>query len=264
MPRPNKAASKIAKGRVSTDRSLGAERKKADDTITDRQGKVQRRTDRDVERTREQADSVNRRVRGSADRSLAAKRAGLPTSRASERKDADRRMDSERESADRMLAAERERTDVATERERAATEAAQRDVFKSERMHTDRDLSDERGFIDAENARTAEAILEAATANRRAAGELALRDDFLTLLGRHLRQPMLEISVAAERLREGGRFQQSDEHDRGQVDVISRNSQEVLRLIGDLLERVAIWSPPSVAERRPAARGRGGTKARRK
>ena len=64
---------------------------------------------------------------------------------------------------------------------------------------------------------------------------------------------MLTISVAADRLRRRVEQAAANDDDRRQVDAIARSSLEVLRLIGDLLERVALWNEPHEAA--PRARG---------
>lgn len=245
MPRKTKSATTIAKGRRHTDKSLGAERAKADDSLDDRREATQAGADRAVERSRDKTDEQSDAVRDKADRAVKSARAGKPSSIAQERRDADKRLVAERASTDRIVEAERDRTDEATDRERADTEAANRDFFRAERKVTDRDLSREREFIDAETRRAADVLDAAAAAHNLTRGDLLLRDDFLSLLGKHLRQPMLQIAVAADRLKNSIHVQQASADDRSQVEEIFKNSQEVLRLVGDLLERVEVWQPPA-------------------
>lgn len=238
------------KGRVKTDRSLGAERAKTDRTFADEHAEHARALDRAEHASREKADRRMQSVRAAGDAASRRDRADTDLSRADERARADERLLAERENADRESEAARERIDALKARERATIEATLVELFGKERDATDQNLAHERSAADIAFARSVAFLESSESAHGHTRESLANRDEFLLLLSQDLKRPMTSIAVAADRLRRRVKRVGADEDDRRQVEAIAENAREVLRLVGDLLERVALWQIPEAKRER--------------
>jgi K+-sensing histidine kinase KdpD len=249
----------VNKGRANTDRSLGAERAKTDRTFAEERAAHERAHDRTVKRSRDEADRRTRSVRAAGDAASRRDRADADLSRADERARADQRLDAERKSADRQAEADRERIDALKAHERATIEATLVELFGAERDATDQNLARERSAADVAYAKSVTFLKEAESEHGHTRESLAHRDEFLLLLSNDLKQPMTSIAVAADRLRRRVKRIGADEDDRRQVEVIAESARDVLRLVGDLLERVALWQVPEAKRERlrQASNGRG-------
>lgn len=258
MPRPKTSPDDVADGRENTDRSLKAERAKTDSSLVSERAALEGKTDRAIGRGREMTDQQRAKRRADADAATRTERRDGSISRETERRHADARVEAERTAADSAMRAERAHADLTTAHERAGLKASERAKFRAERELTDRDLARERELTDRA-AGIASALYELECRDHRNSQvALGLRDQFLALLSNDLKKPMLTISVAADRLRRRVDHEGADDDDRLQVDTIARSSLEVLRLIGDLLERVALWNSPETAARGPRRQKRSG------
>lgn len=250
----------ITRGRKKTDRSLSAERSNTDLTLAGRRDQLEKAADRAITDSRKVRDDSLGASRRAADDATRSERSSGKLSLSEERRHSDARMRAERAMADRAARTERAMVDSTKSRERTAVESSREDLFKRERHATDRDLASERLLGDNASRRAAAFLTKEAGEHLHTREALALRDEFLRLLSQDLKQPMLAIAVAADRLRHKAHHIGADAEDRDKVEVIARNSQEVLRLIGDLLERVAIWQD-SPGERRHKVRPAGAPKS---
>ncbi len=255
----------MTRGRKQTDKSLSAERSKTDRSFAERRAWLEDAADRLRHRDRAHRDAERSASRRKSDDARDATRAGN-LSRAEERRAQDDRLRKERKRFDRALAAERSGIDRSMARERDASHAEARSLFDGERRATDRDLSRERTYADAAARRLHGFLLAAEATLTDERDSLLLRDEFLGLLSHDLKKPMLEISLSADRLRRNVFRAGADREDRLQVERIARNSQVVLRLVGDLMERVALWNAADARLRGGRSRtGRGnGTPTARK
>lgn len=244
MPRPKSPRDELAQGRRDTDRSLTAERAKTDSSLVTERAALEGATDLTIGQGREMTDQQRAKRRAAADAATLKDRSDGTISRETERRHADLRVTAERTAADSAMRAERALSDLTTAHEREGLKASEFANFSAERLVTDRDLARERELTDRASS-IAKALYDLECRNHRSAKvALGLRDQFLALLSNDLKQPMLTISVAADRLRRRVEHDGADADDRLQVETIARSSLEVLRLIGDLLERVALWNDP--------------------
>lgn len=235
----------MARGRHDTDRSLKAERAKTDTSLLSERAALEGKTDLEIGQGREMTDQQRVKRRAEADAARRRDRLDPTISAETERAHADSLEKAERTAADSALRAERAQSDLTTAHEREGITASELANFNAERSVTDRDLARERELTDRASG-IAKALYDLEIRHHRGTKvALGLRDQFLSLLSIDLKQPMLTISVAADRLRRRVEHDGADADDRVQVEIIARSSLEVLRLIGDLLERVALWNAPS-------------------
>ncbi len=217
----------LPKGRKRTDRSLEAERAKADKSLLAGRKQTEKKTDEAVLVGRAGADEVRSKSRIDADESSDVDRAAPGGSRSGDRLDSDERLREERETADNALDAERRHVDSILDAERVQKGIDEGGRFEAERTKTDSDLTSERRQTDVE-------VDRAATA-------LTTRDEFLAIVSHDLRNPLGAISMAAHMLAASPTYSTADKETRQYLEMIERNAGEALRLIGDLMdmERIA-------------------------
>lgn len=262
MPKSSKVAVAVALGRTTTDRSLGAERAKTDESFAARLSALGDNSERSSRKRRTRADKDLADARVAADAATTVDRSTPSVSRSTERRKSDARLKLERTTVDREMRAERTSAD-SSRRQHEAFLASAEVLFRNERRSTDKDLARERDHSDGATRLAAASLSNEVSAHAHARVALALRDDFLALLSMELRAPMQAISVAADRLNQSV-FRAANPRDtRAEAEIIARHSHEVLRLMGDLLERVALWNPPDPRVRRPDRKGGTATATKR-
>lgn len=234
----------MVNGRRDTDRSLRVERAKTDTSLVRERAALEGATDSAIRRGRHMTDQQRIKRRAAADAATLRERRDEAITRETERRHAEARVEAERTAANSAMHAERTHSDHITAHERAGLKASEQANLRAERATTDHDLARERELTDRASG-IAKTMYDLERHNHRSAkAALVLRDQFLALLSHDIKKPMLTISVAADRLRRRVEQVAANDDDRLQVDAIARSSLEVLRLIGDLLERIALWNEP--------------------
>jgi signal transduction histidine kinase len=250
----------IAHQRKLSDQHRDDDRARSDDRYAKSRSRSEKTSSRSVAKGRKESDVALAKSRREADSALRTELHGPKQSLSAERRSAASRLRAERAAADRFSRTERLATDAAYGKEREDLGRSRREQLTSERAAHDKSLARERRTVD-KSTRRAEAFLTRELADHlHTRDALALRDEFLRLLSQDLKRPMTTIAVAADRLRNKAYHIGADAEDREKVEIIARSSQEVLRLIGDLLERVALWQE-SPRERRRNPKGRGSSRA---
>jgi signal transduction histidine kinase len=163
---------------------------------------------RDAERV--ETDKAKLQSRSDSDSSRDVGRADMGRSRAERQAERDERLRVERETTDEAIKAERLRADAATERERIHYHAS------------------------AESS--AEILSQERERHQKTKAALTTREEFLAIVSHDLRNPLNNISVAAQNLLE------EPKDIKEFASSINRSAGEMLRLIEDLLEveRIAV------------------------
>lgn len=217
----------VPKGRERTDRSLSTERAKTDASLSEERSHTERHADKAVLLSRVEADKLRSQVRLDSDDLCDAERAVQGDINSEDRHETDKRLLQERRIADEALDLERRHVDSVLESERWKKKAYERKLFQVEREETDENLTLERNLTDVEAQLASAAI--------------TTRDDFLAIVSHDLRNPLGSISLAADLLIESPIYATANDEDRQYLELIGRNADAALRLIGDLLdvERIA-------------------------
>lgn len=214
--------------RKRTNKSLGAERTKADDALSITQRQTERQADQSVAAGRAEVDQTLSRSSSGADHSKDVDRASAGASGMNECLDGRARLEQEQKAADKALKAERRNVDADRKEERRKKKASEEKFFQAERRKTDRDLTRERRKADAESERERDAHIATLAA-------LTTRDEFLAIVSHDLRNPLSSALMAADFLSEK-LYAGADAETRSYLDVIGRNVREALSLISDLLD----------------------------
>lgn len=231
----------MPKGRKQTDKSLNAERAKADASTAIGSKRAERQTDDIVFANRAEADEAKFRAReyvndtNNAERHVSDETLDLSL-------DADERLGQERQACDEALEIERRDMDAALEQEREQKRMVEQKLFQMERQETDKNLTEERNQTDIEAQRVAKVLSDERDAHVATRAELTTRDEFLAIVSHDLKNPLSSISMAVDFLTESSFYAEADDEARDYLDIVGRNTREALRLIGDLLdmERMAV------------------------
>src|SRR5437764_3821421 len=195
---------------ISNDSSSKIEREKSDETqsASDSASEHQADFDRDAERV--EADRAKLQSRSDSDASRDLGRADVARSGAKRQAEGDERLRLERQTSDQAIKGERLRTDAATEKGRSHHQASARS--------------------------SAELLSQEQKSHQKTRATLTSREEFLAIVSHDLRNPLNNISLAAQILLE-------DPKDVKELAAsINRSAGEMLRLIEDLLdiERIAV------------------------
>ena len=243
MPSRRSKAHSLPRERQKTDKSLRAERQKADEKLSSGAERTAIRTDEHVDETRNETDETTQHRRAKVDKVVDEVRSGGKEGDGAKRMASE--LERERQSGDTALKMERQRVDAALEQERERHTESVEQFLKSERHATDLHLTHERESADDAVKRAVALRSENAAALNATRSALLTRDEFLAIIGYDLKNPLMAISTAAESLVSQASHGGTAAHVRAQADIITSNARDALRLLNDLLERVAIWQEPS-------------------
>lgn len=232
----------LTKERKKTDKSLFAEREKTNESILVARGKTENQTDRIVEAERLEADQTTSTVRSEADiNSKIERETSKPDDVKGEIKKSVDRLLHERRESDSAVEQERSQVDAAIEHERQLKNALEMSLLKNERKLTDQNLQEERMRTDSEVHQAKDQLVDEIEKHSKTKISLTTRDEFLAIVSHDLRNPIGAVSSSAELLLEGSAYKKMDDSEiENWLDVIQRNANTALRLIGDLLEMESI------------------------
>ena len=230
----------LHKGRKKTNKSLRTERAKTDDLLSKGLLQTQRNTDEVVSSIRAEADEARLQIRAEIDDNALPTSPGFGTTSKGSIA-ADNSLRQERHLSDEALESERSVMDSVLENERRENETVEANLFKTERLRTDKDLTEERIQIDEEVQRAVEELSEEQTAHIATRTALTTRDEFLAIVSHDLKNPLGSISMTAQLLLTSPLYASADQQIRQFIETMGRSAGEALRLIGDLLdmERIA-------------------------
>ena len=237
MKSPQESAFEVE--RNSTDKSLGEERERANQSVIQAKEQAEFKTDRAFDLDRARTDQVTLMKRSIADSKQSQERS-LCRSGARNYGDggsqSDHRMKVERQAADAALEKERARVDLAITQEREMKQAIETKTLNQERDLTDKNLACERTSADTIcGSKTSELGLEMA-AHSKTKVSLTSRDEFLAIVSHDLRNPIGAISSCMEMLLEEPDDRRIDAEIRGWLELAKRNADSSLRLISDILD----------------------------
>lgn len=230
-----KRSSLLEPERKLTDKSLDTERGHSDTSYVNHSHKAELDTDKAVEKDRQRNDESRLRRRKEADQKSGPLAIAVEVSVLENRQLAELRQEE-----DTAIESQRSSIDAAMEREREVKHA-QIEVLLNQRKDTDKNLLSERVKTDEEVDKSASLLKEEKAAHTGTKTELTTRDEFLAIVSHDLRNPVGAISSCAEMLLEDGESIGIGEKARTWVQLIKRNADLSLRLIGDVLdlERIA-------------------------
>ena len=192
------------------DPSRQSEREKSDETQRDSDSASEHQADLNRDAERVEADKARLQSRSDSDASRDLGRADVARSGAKRQAEGDERLRVERQTSDQAIKGERLRTDAATEKGRSHHQASARS--------------------------SAELLSQEQESHQKTRATLTSREEFLAIVSHDLRNPLNNISLAAQNLLE-------DPKDIKELAAsINRSAGEMLRLIEDLLdiERIAV------------------------
>ncbi|MEP6912940.1 MAG: HAMP domain-containing sensor histidine kinase [bacterium] len=186
------------------------EREKREETLRDSELASEHQADVDRDAERVEADKARLQSRSDSDASRDLGRADSGRSGAEHQAEGDERLRVERQTSDQAIKGERLRTDAATERGRSHYQASAKS--------------------------SAELLSQEQESHDKTQAALTTREEFLAIVSHDLRNPLNNISLAAQNLLE----EPKDVKDLAAS--INRSAGEMLRLIQDLLdmEKVAL------------------------
>jgi signal transduction histidine kinase len=187
-----------------------SEREKSDETQRDSDSASEHQADFDRDAERVEADKAKLQSRSDSDASRDLGRADVGRSGAKRQAEGDERLRVERQTSDQAIKGERLRTDAATEKGRSHHQASARS--------------------------SAELLSQEHADHLKTKATLTTREEFLAIVSHDLRNPLNNISMAAQNLLEDPRDVKE------MAASINRSAGEMLSLIQDLLdvERIAV------------------------
>lgn len=218
-----------------TDHSLNVGRGKTDESLQEARGKVDRRIDESVKVARNEADQITSSSRTAADTLCKSERDKVKYDIKNERKISDDRLHDERSAADKAMARQRTQVDSAIVRERELKNALTSEFLENERGQTDKDIISERARTDSEVIRSSNLLSNEVFAHLKTKILLTTRDEFLAIVSHDLRNPLGAAASCAEMLL-GDFGYKLDSEVKPWIELIKRNTDTALRLIGDLLD----------------------------
>ncbi len=230
----------LEKKRKSTDESLTVERDKTNQSISEARVQTESQTNRLVKNERQSADRITAESRAESDasRNIETKSSGVGPTVEQEKGEA--RLVAERTEADNAVEKERQRIDTAITRERQLNEELVTDLLGQERGKTDKNLKYEREETDTQANNNSRLLKDEITRHTKTKIQLTSRDEFLAIVSHDLRNPIGTAASSADLLLNDESNNFSAEM-RSWIELIKRNLDGALRLIGDILdmERVA-------------------------
>jgi signal transduction histidine kinase len=196
--------------REKTEVSRHAERVKTEEPLRDSDLASEHQADLNRDAERVEADKAKLQSRSDSDASRDFGRADVGRSGAKRQAEGDERLRVERQTSDQAIKGERLRTDAATEKGRSHHQASARS--------------------------SAELLSQEQKSHQRTRATLTTREEFLAIVSHDLRNPLNNISMAAQNLLEDPRDVKET------AASINRSAGEMLSLIQDLLdvERMAL------------------------
>ena len=193
-----------------TDLPRQSEREKSDETLRDSDLASEHQADFDRDAERVEADKAKLQSRSDSDASRDLGRADAGRSGAERQAEGDERLRVERQASDQAIKGERLRADAATEKGRSHYHAAAKS--------------------------SAELLSQEQQSHQKTKATLTTREEFLAIVSHDLRNPLNNISLAAQILLE------EPKDVKELASSINRSADEMLRLIEDLLdmERIAV------------------------
>jgi signal transduction histidine kinase len=187
-----------------------SEREESDETLRDSDLASEHQADFDRDAERVEADKAKLQSRSDSDASRDLGRADTGRSGAERQAQGDERLRVERQTSDQAIKGERLRADAATEKGRSQYQAAAKS--------------------------SAELLSQEQQSHQKTKATLTTREEFLAIVSHDLRNPLNNISMAAQILLEEPRDVKEF------ASSINRSADEMLRLIEDLLdvERMAV------------------------
>ncbi len=232
----------LIKERTKTDKSLTAERKRTNESIEEARKETELRTDRIVSEERLEADKTTSTGRSEADihREIERDTSKHFDAKIDLKKSADRLLN-ERRAADGAVEKERSQVDAAIKDERKLKNTIAKTLLKNERSQTDQNLQEERMRTDTEARQVKGQLVSEIENHSKTKVSLTTRDEFLAIVSHDLRNPIGAVSSAAEILLEDSSYKKMESSEIEKwLEIIQRNSNTALRLIGDLLEMESI------------------------
>jgi signal transduction histidine kinase len=186
------------------------EREKSDETLRDSDLASEHQADFNRDAERVEADKAKLQSRSDSDASRDLERADMGRSGAERRVEGDERLRVERQTSDQAIKGERLRADAATEKGRSHYQASAKS--------------------------SAELLSQEQERHQETKAALTTREEFLAIVSHDLRNPLNNISMAAQNLLE------EPKDIKELASSIKRSAGEMLRLIEDLLdvERIAV------------------------
>lgn len=224
----------LTKERQQTDDSLTVERGKTDESFETYKGKTESETDKAVSANRLEADKARFQRRSDADVMLGITNSDIISEK--EQEAIELRLLNERKMEDTAVEKERSKNDLAIELERDEKERLLNKLVSIERQTTDKNLFGERAKtdLDAELAIKLLNVEQVAHLNTKSA--LTTREEFVAIVSHDLKNPIGTILSSAEMLMEDTSMMAIGEDAKRWIDMIKRNAQTSLRLIGDILD----------------------------
>ncbi len=225
--------------RKRTDQSLRAERTKTDTSLFEICKNSQQYTDQSISSSRRDSNETLSHCRHEIDqlRETEIEEQSYSDSGQAVHEITDAHLQRERQTADEAIENERRRMDTYLEDERIWKTTTEREILRQERQETDKDLESERNQTDAGIRRSVDALSSECDSHNVTRASLATRDEFLAIVSHDLRNPLSSISMAAHVLaKQFVHLGEEASKTRHFIDVISRNAEEALRLISDLLD----------------------------
>lgn len=206
--------------RQETDESLDAEREKTDEFLERQAEALESETDTALQKARRMTDQSRETVRkgsSSVDR------------------------ESVNETVGKAIEVERKAVDAAVEDERDAKQNSINRIVSEEREITDKNLSNERAITDLQVKQSVHRLVAEKIAHAKTKVVMTTREEFLAIVSHDLRNPIGAISSCTDLLLEDPALQNASAETLQWIDLIRRNAETSLRLIGDLLdmERIA-------------------------
>lgn len=206
--------------RSETDDSLITERGKTDESILNLREKTEAETDIRVKSDRLLADESRTNSRAKTDQNT----------------EAEEQLQDQRRVEDKTVEKERARMDAALKRERKLNGTAASTMLGHEREETDDNLSHERDRTDREVQKASTLLNAELTSHSQTKADLTTRDEFLAIVSHDLRNPIGAILSATDFLLDDASVSGLSAELRSCIDLIKRNAQTSLRLIGDILD----------------------------
>lgn len=218
--------------RKKTNESLIAERDKTNESLGDVREETENETDDVLKADRISADKATADSRKKTD-AREDKDESLDSSIRSSR---NQQLQSERRIADQATLLERVRSDAAHVKERDLKDEMVIQFLEQEREKTDKNLSFERTRADSEIKQHSSLLSAEITGHLKTKTSLTSRDEFLAIVSHDLKNPIGVASSCAAMLLEHDSFKEMGAEIRNWIQIIKRNNDTALRLIGDLLD----------------------------
>ena len=222
---------------------INVERKKTNESLIAVRDKTNKSLSDVRVETENKTDDVLKADRISADKSTAASRKKTDIREnkhksldANEKSNRYRELQSERRIADQATLRERVQADAAHVKERDSKDEQVTQFMEREREKTDKNLSFERTSADSEFEENSTLLSAEIAKHLKTKTSLTSRDEFLAIVSHDLKNPIGTASLCAAMLLEDEAFKGMGAEMRGWIQIIKRNNDTALRLIGDLLD----------------------------